>query len=52
MPYKIMKTLFQNRARSKEELLNMADVYYAVNRLTEDQYTEIIAQINIEVGDN
>ncbi len=52
MPYKIMKNLIQNESRSKEELLNMADVYYAVNRLADDQYTEIITQINKEVGDN
>lgn len=47
-----MKNLIHNGVRSKEELLNMADVYYAVNRLTEDQYIEIIAQINIKEDDN
>lgn len=52
MPYKIMKNLIQNGSRNKDDLLNIADVYYAVNRLTEDQYTEIITQINKEVGDH
>ena len=47
-----MKNLIQNGSRNKEDLLNMADVYYAVNRLTEDQYTEIVEQINKEAGDN
>lgn len=46
-----MKNLIQNGTRSKEDLLNMADVYYAVKRLTEEQYTEIIKLINKEEGD-
>lgn len=45
MAYKIMKNLIQNSTKSKEELHNMADVYYAVGRLTEDQYMEITEKI-------
>lgn len=52
MAYRIMTNLIQNNTKSKTALLNMADVYYAVNRLTQEQYTEIITQINKEVGDN
>lgn len=51
MAYRIMTNLIQNITKSKEELMDMADVYYAVNRLTEEQYTEIITQINKEEGD-
>ncbi len=42
MAYKIMRNLIANSAKEKEELLNMADVYYAAGRLTDDQYTEIV----------
>lgn len=45
MAYKCMVKLIAKGARSKEELLNMADVYYASGRLTDEQYTEIIALI-------
>ena len=46
MAYKIMKNLIQNGTRTKEELLNMADVYYAAGRMTDAEYSKIIAQIN------
>lgn len=45
MPYKIMKNLIRNGTRSKEELLNMADVYYAAGRLDQEQYIELVAEI-------
>ena len=41
MSYRIMQNLIRNSTKSKEELHNMADVYYAAGRLTEDQYMEI-----------
>lgn len=42
MAYKIMRNLIANSTKTKEELLNMADVYYAAGRLTDGQYTEIV----------
>lgn len=45
MAYKIMKNLISNSTRTKEELLSMADVYYAARRLTGDEYTEIAGLI-------
>lgn len=51
MAYRIMKVLVSNKNRSKEELQNMADVYYAAGRLTETQYTEIIGMIKEETDE-
>ena len=48
MAYKIMKSLIQNSNKTKEELLNMADVYYAAGRLVSEEYTEIVGIINEE----
>ena len=45
MAYKIMKVLISNKNRTAEGLQNMADVYYAAGRLTEEEYTEIIGMI-------
>lgn len=45
MAYKIMKSLIQNSAKTNEELMNMADVYYAAGRLTADEYMEIVKYI-------
>lgn len=45
MAYKIMKSLISNSSKTKEELSTMADVYYGSGRLTEEQYTEIVALI-------
>ncbi|MCM1218043.1 MAG: hypothetical protein NC548_26455 [Lachnospiraceae bacterium] len=46
MAYKIMKNLVQRGNRTREELLDMADVYFAAGRLTKEQYEEIVRQIN------
>lgn len=45
MAYKIMKNLIAMGKKSKEELLDMADVYYGTGRLTDEQYKEIIGMI-------
>ena len=45
MAYKCMIKLIAKGARSKDELLNMADVYYAAGRLSDEQYEEIVALI-------
>lgn len=45
MAYKIMKKLITDRKKTKEELINMADVYYGAGRLTDEEYQEIITSI-------
>lgn len=45
MAYRIMKSLIANSGKTNEELTTMADVYYGSGRLTDEQYTEIVAMI-------
>ncbi len=45
MAYKIMKSLVSNSTKSNEELSIMADVYYGSGRMTDEQYSEIVALI-------
>ena len=50
MAYKTMKNLIKNYKNgrctySKEQLANMCDVYFAVGRLTTEEYTELIEEI-------
>lgn len=45
MAYKIMKSLISNSTKSNEELSTMADVYYGSGRMTDDQYSEVVALI-------
>ncbi len=42
MAYKILKSLISNKKKTDEEILTIADVYYAAGRLTDEQYTEIV----------
>lgn len=46
MAYKIMKTLINNHSKTKEELAEMADVYYASDRLSKEEYEDVIKRIN------
>ena len=46
MAYKCMKKLISIGKRSKTELADKADVYYAAGRLTDEQYAEVIALID------
>lgn len=43
--YRIMKKLIQDKSREKNDLFNMADVYYASKRLTQEQYEDIVNKI-------
>ncbi len=45
MAYRLMQQLVAQGRRTKEQLLEMADVYYAVGRMTSTEYADIIAQI-------
>lgn len=47
MAYKILKQLIQNKQKTNQDLLNMADVYYAAGRLDEEEYKDIIQLISI-----
>lgn len=40
-----MRKLIADGIKPKDDLLNMADVYFAVGRLTQEQYEDIVAQI-------
>lgn len=49
--YNIMKKLVKNvtdgkSEATKESLLNKCNVFYANDMLTDEQYTELVAQIN------
>ncbi len=43
MAYKILKSLISNGKKTAEEILDMADVYYAAGRLNQEQYEDIVA---------
>ena len=42
MAYKILKSLLSNGKKTTEEILTMADVYYAAGRLDHEQYKDIV----------
>lgn len=42
MTYARMKKLIQNGAYSKEDMLNKLDVFLMANRITEEQYQELV----------
>lgn len=48
--YRIMKNLIKANSvthnKTKEQLLDMCDVYYGAGRMTDTEYTEIVAEIN------
>lgn len=51
MAYSLMKRLIdlvrKNKSRkTKEELLNMCDVYFACERITNDEMEELVTEIN------
>lgn len=42
---KILNQLISKRSRPKEEILNMADVFYASGRITEKEYTDVVSKL-------
>lgn len=42
MAYKILKKLITDKTKTAGDLLNMADVYYAAGRLTDEQFSEVV----------
>ncbi len=47
MAYKILKKLIADKTKTTADLLNMADVYYAAGRLTDEQFSEIVSLIDV-----
>lgn len=46
IPYKIMKKKISDGKETKEKLMTMADVYFGVGRLTEEEYQDVISTLN------
>lgn len=48
--YRIMKNLLKanavTQAKTKEELLDMCDVYFGAGRMKSEEYAEVVAEIN------
>lgn len=42
--YRILKKLIADKSKTKEEILNMADVYYAAGRISKEEYEDIISR--------
>lgn len=51
MAYKTMKRLIELNRKTTEELLNMCDVYYGAERITEEEYLELIGLIMKKEGE-
>ena len=45
-PYNLMLIVINNNTQTKNQLLKKADVYYANERLNDEEYKNIIAEIN------
>lgn len=46
MAYKTMKTLINAKRGTREDMLNKCDVFFAMGRITESQYKELIELID------
>lgn len=46
MAYRLMQQLVAQGRRTREQLLEMADVYYAAGRMTSGEYADIVARID------
>lgn len=45
MTYKLCKKMITNGNYTKDDMLNKLDVFFATNRLTEEEYRELIELI-------
>lgn len=45
MTYKLCKKMIMNGNYTKDDMLNKLDVFFATNRLTEEEYRELIELI-------
>ena len=46
MLFKVLQNLIKNKRYSKEDIQNRVDVFMAYNRITEEQYAELMDLIN------
>lgn len=46
MLFKVLQNLIKNKRYSKEDIQNRVDVFMAYNRITEEQYAELMNLIN------
>ena len=46
MLFKILQNLIKNKVYTKEDIQNRVDVFMAYNRITEEQYTELMNLID------
>ena len=46
MLFKVLKNLINNKYYSKEDIQDRIDVFMAYNRITEEQYAELMDLIN------
>ena len=46
--YENMKKVIVADKKTDEELLNMCDIFYMNNRITQEQYTELVILIDTE----
>lgn len=46
MLFKILQNLIKNKVYTKEDIQNRVDVFMAYNRITEEQYAELMDLIN------
>ena len=46
MLFKVLQNLIKNKRYSKEDIQNRVDVFMAYNRITEEQYTELMNLID------
>ena len=46
MTYKIAKMMIQNGNYDKEDMLKKLDVFLLGNRITQEQYTELVGLMN------
>ncbi len=44
--YENMKKVITLGKKDKDELLNMCDIFFMNSRITEEQYTELVALVN------
>ena len=49
--YNIAKRVILLHVKTKAYLLNMLDTYYAVGRLSNDEYSDLVALVNSEYPD-
>ena len=50
MLFKVLQNLIKNKRYSKEDILNRVDVFIAYNRITEEQYAELMNLIDEVYG--